>query len=485
MERLTGLDATFLHVQTPNIHMHTLKVAVVDDLPETGENTFERFREELGRRLHLLPPFRRRVVEVPLGFHHPVWIEDPNFDLDFHLRRAAVPEPCGHREMDDMVADIASHPLDHRHPLWEIWRLEGLADGGIAYVAKIHHSLADGVAAAHLLANVMSAHRGVAEPSSPAPDAWTPEPIPSGGRLLVDAFVAHIRQLVYLVPLIVRTLAGFARLIGHRLSGGVRAPMPFEGPSTSLNRSLTAARSFATTTVPLDAVRAAKSQLGVTMNDVVLAIVGGGIARYLEKRGEPPRRSLVASVPVAAPGADDPQRLTGNRLSNVFTSLCSDIDDPVARAHAVHDRMAAAKASHEKLGSSVMEQWAEYMPPRPYGWLMRLYSGLKLSTWHRPPANAIVSNVRGPAETLYIAGVKLRSLYSVGPVVEGIGVNVTAWSYAGDLSFTVIAGREAVPDAHELTDCIEGAIAELAAAVARDDAENAGGTLVMQSGRRR
>ncbi len=464
MQRLSGLDATFLHGETPSIHMHTLKVAVIEPLPGSGPDTFERFRDELAKRLHLLPPFRRRIVDVPLGFHHPVWIEDPDFDITYHLRSAAIPAPGGMREVDDVIADIASHSLDHRHPLWEVWRLEGLANGAMVYVAKIHHSVADGVAAAHLLANVMSAHNEAEDPS-PAVVPWHPEPVPSARTLLRDALKDHLRTLFKFVPLVWKTLMGLWRLVRHQLGGGTPAPHPFEGPSTSLNRGLTPARSFATADVPLAEVLAIKSALGVTLNDVVLAVVGGTLRRFLEQRGERPSRSLAATIPVATPGVDDDARLAGNRLSNLFTSLCTDIDDPVERVRAIHDKMAVAKANHERFGASIMLEWAEYVPPRPYSMMVRLYARTGLAAKHRPAANAVVSNVRGPSERLYVAGTRLRSLYSVGPIVEGIGINITAWSYADDLAFTVLASRESVPDAHGVTDCLRESLSELSRAV--------------------
>jgi diacylglycerol O-acyltransferase len=464
MERLSGLDATFLHGETPSIHMHTLKVAIIEPAPGAGPDTFDHFRDELAKRLHLLPPFRRRVVDIPLGFHHPVWIEDPHFDINYHVRGIAIPAPGGRRQMDEVIADIASHSLDHRHPLWEIWRLEGLAEGGIVYVAKIHHSVADGVAAAHLLANVMSAHNDADEPTS-STDPWRPEPIPSTKTLLVNALRDHLRTLAELLPLIWKTFRGIGRLLRHRLRGGAPAAQPFDGPRTSLNRGLTPARSFATLSVPVAEVRAIKSALGVTLNDVVLAIVGGALRRFLELRGEESPRSLVATIPVAAPGADEEKRLAGNRLSNLFTSLCTDIDDPLERVQTIHDKMVIAKDNHERLGGSIMLEWAEYVPPRPYSWMVRLYARTGLAAKHRPPANAVVSNVRGPGERLYIAGARLRNLYSVGPIVEGIGINVTAWSYADELAFTVLACREAVPQAHEVTECLRWSLSELTRAV--------------------
>jgi diacylglycerol O-acyltransferase len=459
MERLTGLDASFLYAETPSVHMHTIKVAILDPLPDAGENTFERFRAELGDRLHLLPRFRRRVVETPLRFHRAVWIEDPDFDLDFHLKHVAVPEPGGRDELNAVIADIASHPLHPGHPLWEIWRVDGLADGGTAYVAKIHHSLADGVASARLLANIMEF--GPDEPGTKPDAAWAPEPVPSKAHLLVDALKDHVRKFSRLPSLLFRTFQGLWRLIRRRLSGAPSPPMPYNGPVTRLNRRLSPARSFATVSVPLDEVRAIKRALSVTLNDVVLAIAAGALKRFLSHYGETPDRSLVAAVPIATGPADAPERLVGNRLSNVFTILHTDIEDPVERVRAINETMAVAKDANEQMGSDIMREWMEYVPPGLHSWFANLVSKLEFPARHRPPANAIVSNVRGPDRPLYIAGMKLRSLYSIGPVVDGIGINITAWSYSDDLAFTVLASRNSVTDAREVTKYITDSFQEL------------------------
>ena len=177
MERMTGLDASFLYNETPTLHMHTLKYTVLDVSSVPGGYDFERFQHELERRLHLLPPFRRRIVEVPGGVHHPVWIEDPDFDLGYHVRRIGVPPPGGREQMDAVIADIASWPLDRTKPLWEIWMLEGLEDGRVGFLAKIHHSVADGVAAAAMLANVMTPSADDVDPPPPL-KPWRAEPMP-------------------------------------------------------------------------------------------------------------------------------------------------------------------------------------------------------------------------------------------------------------------------------------------------------------------
>ncbi|MGH2793116.1 MAG: wax ester/triacylglycerol synthase domain-containing protein, partial [Actinomycetota bacterium] len=186
MERMTGLDAGFLYMETPTLHMHTLKIGVIDPVNVAGGYSFERFKEELSKRLHLLPPFRRRVVDLPRGIHHPMWIEDPNFDFDAHLKRATVPAPGGAREMDRLIGEIASTQLPRDRPLWELTALEGLEDGHVAFVAKIHHALADGVAAAALLANVLSVDPEPHDPP-PAERPWRPEQMPSRLTLVIDA----------------------------------------------------------------------------------------------------------------------------------------------------------------------------------------------------------------------------------------------------------------------------------------------------------
>src|SRR5438477_1627277 len=194
VERLSGLDASFLYNETPTLHMHTLKYTVLDVSSVPGGYDLERFRHELDRRLHLLPPFRRRIVEVPGRLHHPVWIEDPDFDLRSHVRRIGVPAPGGREQMDSVIADIASRPLDRTKPLWEIWMLEGLEGGRVGFLAKIHHSVADGVAAAAMLANVMATSADEVDPPPPA-HRWHPDAVPSRLRLLVVAVGDIVRNL--------------------------------------------------------------------------------------------------------------------------------------------------------------------------------------------------------------------------------------------------------------------------------------------------
>jgi WS/DGAT/MGAT family acyltransferase len=461
MERLSGLDASFLYNETPTLHMHTLKYSVLDVSTVPGGYDVDRIKHELQVRLHLLPPFRRRLVPVPGGLHHPVWIEDPAFDLDFHVRRIGVPPPGGGREMDEVIGEIASWPLDRNHPLWEIWVLEGLEGGRVGFLAKIHHSLADGVVAAELLANVMSVVPDDVEPAPPAVP-WRPEAVPPAWRLVVDALrdvVASTRRLPALVR---RTSGGLRAVARRRKEADVAPPRPIlDTPRTRFNGALTPHRVFATATLSLGEIKAVRKAFGVTVNDVVLALVGASLREWLGGHGGVPVKGLVAGVPVSTDAPDGERRLAGNRVSNMFTSLRTDIADPVERIEAIHQVTAAAKEFHNLLGADMLADWVEYTPPRPYAWFMRTYSRLRLADHHNPPINLVVSNVPGPRDPLYVAGARMEGIWSVGPVVEGVGLNVTVWSYMDRMHVGAIGCREHWPDIHAVTDGMADALAEL------------------------
>ncbi|HEX9236489.1 MAG TPA: wax ester/triacylglycerol synthase family O-acyltransferase [Actinomycetota bacterium] len=461
MERMTGVDAGFLYMETPTLHMHTLKIGVVDPSAVPGGYSYARFQEELAKRLHLLPPFRRRIVPVPLALHHPVWIEDPAFDLAYHVRRVGVPPPGGPGEMDELIGEIASHQLDRSRPLWQIWVLEGLQDGLVAFVAKIHHAAADGVAASALLANVMSTEPEPTEPQPPE-HRWRPEPIPGDWRLIADALRDLIREFRGLPPLVRRTVRG-ARAVGeYRKTAEVKPPRPIlDTVRASFNGSLTPHRVFSTASLPLDDFRAVKNAFGVTMNDVVLAVVAGSMRRYLDERGERLAKPLVAGIPVSTDAPDAVRRLGGNKVSNLFTSLCTNIDDPVERLHAIDRVTRAGKDVYNLLGADMMADWVQFTPPGPFAWFMRQYSKRGLAARHRPPINLVVSNVPGPSVPLYLAGAKLVALYSVGPVLESVGLNVTVWSYIDQMNFAAYACRERLPQVHRVTEGLADSLGEL------------------------
>jgi diacylglycerol O-acyltransferase len=465
MQRLTGLDAGYLYMETPTLHMHTLKISVLDPTTVPGGYNFDRFKEELGKRMPLLPPFRRRLVPIPFGLNHPLWIEDPDFDLDWHVHRVAAPSPGGQREFCELISDIASHQLDRRRPLWEIWVVEGLEDGRVGFVAKMHHSVADGVAAAALLANVLDTSPEADDLKAPR-DLWKPEAVPPKWRLILSALADLLVQFRTFPGLVRRTVAGMRDAAKVRKANPtVPAATPLNTPRTRFNGSLTPHRIFATTTVSLDEVKRVRKAFDVTVNDVVLAMCAGALLRYLDKHGDHLTKPLLAGVPVSTDGPTDTPRLAGNSVSNLFVSLRTDIDDPIDRLRAIHESATVAKEVFRAMGADMLADWSELTPPKPLTAFMRLYSRWRLADYHAPPQNAVISNVPGPTAPLYAAGAKLVELYSTGPILEGIGLNITVWSYLGTLYFGMISCRELMPDLWDLASLLPEALLELSAAI--------------------
>ena len=461
VERLPGVDAGFLYMETPTLHMHTLKIALVDVSTAPGGYSFARVQEELAARLHLLPPFRRRVVQVPLRLHHPVWVEDRDFDQSLHVRRQTIPAPGGMRELERLIGELAGTPLDRSRPLWEIHVCEGLADGRIAVVTKMHHAVADGSAANALLANIMDLVPD-AVPSLPA-QPWEGEPTPSRRDLLRDAAIAWFRQLAWLPALLLKTARSVRAVTAHKRQSTVPTPRPLlDTPRTSFNGHITARRSFATASLSLEDFKKVKTAHAVTLNDVVLAVVSGAMRTWMARHGEHPKASLVAGVPVST-DTGGVVRLVGNRVSNLFTSLHTDIDDPVERLLAIARTTAEAKVVQRTLGLDMLESWVQYTPPAPFTAFMRAYSALRAANLHPAPFNLVVSNVPGPPVPVHIAGARLDALFSVGPILQGIGLNITVWSYLERMSFSALTCPDTLPDVDVLMAGLEPALAELLA----------------------
>ena len=352
MQRLTGQDAYFLYQETPSVLMHTLKIAICAKPDEA--RTLEQTIRDIEAHLHLLPAFRRRVIPIPFGLHHPVYIEDPELDITFHVHRAAVPAPGGTGELNEVVAQIASHRLDRSRPLWELWLLEGLAEGRIAYVVKIHHAVADGVASAAFIGNVL-VHDPEAGPM-PAAQRWQPDPIPTKGQLVWGALRDHMRYLPRLFQLVKRSTQRVKAVKQRNESAAIVPPEPYGKSIIKMrfNGAVSEQRSFATATHSFELFRALKSALGGTVNDVLLAVTAGAIRQYLIEHDELPEVPLVAAVPVSADDKDSAtQRLFGNRVAYFHTALRTDLSDPVERFQATRQVTLAAKEGARAAGEGL------------------------------------------------------------------------------------------------------------------------------------
>jgi WS/DGAT/MGAT family acyltransferase len=463
MERLSGLDASFLYFETSAQHMHVSIVAVLDPAQMPGGYSFDKIQALIESRLHLLPPFRRRLVRVPFDLHHPIWIEDPEFDIIHHVRRVSCPAPGGPRELAAICGRINSTPLDRSRPLWEAWVIEGLADGRFAFMTKVHHSAVDGTSGAELLVHLFSVDRDgpVAVPAPSAP----PDPIPTEAAMVRYAVASRLRMPLEMAQLARRTIAAVTDVVRRRRSpeGRVGAT-PLTAPRTRFNGAITARRHVAFARVPLAQIKAVRKAAGVTVNDVVLALCAGTLRRYLQKHGELPAQPLIAVCPISV--RDAAPRKSSNRVSAMFTSLATDIAEPLERLRAIQRVTRGAKEEHNAIGADMLQNWAEFAAPTTFSLAARLYARMKLADRHRPVHNLVISNVPGPPFPLYLAGAELAAAYPMGPVFEGAGLNITVLSYMGSLDFGFQAAGNAVPDIWELAECVEPALRELVDAVA-------------------
>jgi diacylglycerol O-acyltransferase len=461
VHRLSGEDAGFLAMESPDQAMNTIAVGTfgAGDTPIALDD----LRRHIADRLDQLPSFRWRVVPVPLGLHHPVAVRDPEFDLDFHLRQVTL-DPG--ESLDDRFARLAERHLDRRHPLWQLTLVHGLPDGGQALILKYHHALADGVAALTTFSRVFSDAATDPIPGEALP--WRPEPLPTRFALVLGAVLDHLRSLLVLLALAARAKRGFEAVKARRASAATAVPdFQGEAPNSALNRAFTAPRAYARAALPLADVRAAKDAAGTTLNDVVLATVAGGLRGYLAERGELPARPLLASVPVSYEAHDAPVRQAGNRFWSFTTSLATDVDDPAERLRTISEVAAEAKGQLATLGEDVMPALLDHVPPfiadpGAKAMVARLRAA---GPDDLVDANVLVSNIRGPAERWHLLGREVVDLFIDGPPSNGVGLNVMLWSYGDRLLLGILAFADALEDPAALTRHLEQAFAELHTAV--------------------
>ncbi len=505
MSRLTGLDGAFLALESPTTHLHIMGAMVFDPTGVPGGLGFARIRALVAERVPLVPPFRMRMVEVPFGLQHPTLVDDPEFDLDYHVRRVSLPSPGGRTELTALVADLASRPLDRTRPLWEFHVVEGLEDGCIGLVPKVHHAIIDGVSGVEVLAAFVDlspdptpralvggsagrrTHRpgsrsgaasrggGAAEPSCSGDDGptdaggWTPPGLPGDLERIRASLGALPGQLDAVARTVVRTVQT-ARTLASRNSDveGTLPPAPFQAPQTSINGAISPHRRVAFADLPLTGIHRVAVVFGGTTNDIVLAATAGALRTFFAGRAEEPETSLVALVPVSV-RTEVEQGMLGNRVSAMLVSLATGVADPVARLGRIREGMSAAKAQSRTVGPDVYSAWAEAAFPAVATRLSRLVTNLRVFDHVAPLFNLVVSNVPGPDVPLYLAGARMTSLHPVGPIMEGVGVNVTVFSYLDSVHVGVQACWDLVPDVEVLARAMEEALAELVAEADRRD----------------
>ena len=462
MERLSGLDASFLYLETPAQLMHVCGVIVLDPSTMPDGYSYPAFRDELERRVRDVPEFTRKLRRVPMGIDHPIWVQDSHFDIDRHVHRLALPSPGGYAELVELTSHLAGLPLDRSAPLWEMWVIEGYEDDKVVVFSKMHHATVDGVSGSNLVSHLCSLEPD-ADPlavSEPQPAGYEPGRAELFGRGLLGALTRPLNAVKLVAPstqLITKTVG--------RARAGTAMAAPFSAPRTSFNGTITGHRAIALADMSLEDIREIKNATGTTVNDVVLAVAGGALRAYLDDRGELPSSSLLATVPVSV--REQSQRSGGaNKVSALFAKLGTDTEDPLERLRDMAERNKNAKDHHSAISADSLQDWAEFAAPRTFGLAVRAYAGLRLPELHPVVHNLVISNVPGPPVPLYFMGARIEALYPLGPVFHGAGLNVTVMSNHGRVHVGIIACRESMPDVEDLVRRFPAELARLKDAVA-------------------
>ena len=499
MKQLTGLDATFLFLETPSQFGHVASYSVYERPDAPDYEPLGAWRRQLDERLHRLEPLRRRLRTVPLGIDHPYWIDDPDFDLDFHVRHTAVAPPGSDRQLGALVARIIGRPLDRARPLWESYVIEGLPDDRFAILTKVHHATVDGASGVELLTLMLDQHRD-GDDLSPVDRAWTPERMPSDAAMLLRGLAGLVRKPARAAVLTARTVRELGRTTrnpvmvaaANQFRDGLRGPLgailnvgrsrdprveavgplpSLSPPRTPFNATITPHRRFAFRSVPLHTIKDIKRELGATVNDVVMAVCAGGLRTWLDHHDALPDGPLVAMVPVSVRTGEEAERWT-NRVSAIFASLPVDEPDPIERVRRVHEAMVDAKQLFDAVPGERLTDFAQFPPPAVFALAMRTVT--RLTGRYGMPVNLVISNVPGPREPLYAAGAKLLHYYPVSTIIDGQGLNVTVQSYLDTLDFGLVSCRELVPDLWDMVDAMVDEVSVLAKAAGVADVEATG-----------
>lgn len=449
MQRLSGLDASFLYLESSAQPMHVCSIIELDTSTAPGGYSFDRLRDALALRIKAIPAFREKLANSPLNLDHPVWVDDDKFNIDRHLHRIAVPAPGGRAELSEICGHIAERPLDRGRPLWEMWVIEGVAgtdchrDGRLAVMTKVHHAGVDGVTGANLMSQLCAT-----EADAPPPEAAEGVGGANGWQIAAGGLVRFAARPLHLANVVPDTVSSVLATV-RRAREGLAMARPFAAPGTVFNARITDRRNVAYAELELDDIKGVKNHFGVKVNDVVMALVSGVLRQYLTDRNELPDSSLVASVPVSVHGKSD--RPGRNQVSAMFSSLHTQITDPVERLKAIARANSVAKEHSSAIGASLLQDWSQFAAPAVFGIAMRIYSRTRF-TASMPVHNLVVSNVPGPQVPLYMLGCEVKSMYPLGPIFHGSGLNITAMSLQGKLDIGLVACPDLLPDLWEMAD---------------------------------
>jgi len=465
MEELSGLDASFLYLEAPNMPMHIGAVAIIE-----GSLKFEDFRQFVQSRLHTVPKLRQKLVSVPLDLDRPYWIDDPNFDLKQHVHRMVLPKPAGWEELRAIASQSFSRPLERDRPLWEFIFVEGLdalaqvPKGSVALISKVHHAAFDGKSGMDLMAMLYEA--------SPIPKDLAPyipkkaETMPSAVSLLAKS-ASHLITLPVKLPGLLwdSTKASLKAGFLKRSKGMSMPTLPFQAPKTRFNDTVDAQRIWNSALLDMSHVKTLRKAVpGATLNDVILAICAGGFRRYLLEKKELPTKPLVAMVPISTRTKEEKNAM-GNQVSAMYVQLATDLEDPIARLQKIHRNTVEGKRYQDAVDAKSLVEYAELIPFGLASVAAQLYTRTALAKHHSPLFNVVITNVPGPQIPVYMAGHKLIVNMGTAPIFDGVGIIITICSYNNIISISPTSSLNLMPDLDDFTQYLRESAKELEAAV--------------------
>ncbi len=465
MEQLTAQDASFLYMETSRTPMHIGAVSIYD--PATVEGGVQRFKSILSfieERLHLAKTFRQKLVDVPFNLDFPYWVEDKDFDLEFHMRHIRLPEPGDWRQLCIQVARLHSRPLDLSKPLWEFTVVEGLdaiewlPKGSYAIVSKIHHACIDGVSGSDIT-EVIHGLEAEPGPVPPPGEAWKGEDVPNPFELMMRAQMNNMMQPFKWAEVMARALPAGARFQQGLMQQKFKVNADI--PRTRFSGQVSSNKVFEGRNFPLAEVRAIKNAVpGATVNDVILTVCGGALRKYLSHHDEVPKKSMVAMAPISVRSQDGKGAL-GNQVAAMTVALGTDIEDPVTRLISVHDAAASSKEMTNAIGAKLMTDFGEFVPSTTAALAARMYTEMGLSRQMSTPFNCVVTNVPGPQFPLFSAGARLVTQFGLGPIFDGMGLIFPVFSYCGQITVSFNSCRDMIPDPEFFAECLEQSYDEL------------------------
>jgi diacylglycerol O-acyltransferase len=463
MQQVSGQDATFLYAESPTSPMHIATLTIVE-----GSIEFNDFKEIVASKLHLIPKFRKKLLNVPLNLDYPYWVDDPNFDIDLHINRLKLPDPANWKTLREMTSSIFSSPLDLRRPLWSIDFIEGLDEvsqvpkGSIAIVSKIHHVMIDGSSGVGIMSILFDKNEEdkSKKPSPPIP--YEPEPLPDEISLLIKSTYGFFKNPLKVPKLIGETAYSFLKVKMNSQLKVKKSSLKstYATPKTIFNESVSPKRTWGTAILSFDRINTLRKIMDVSVNDLILAICAGAIRRYLEEREKLPVQPLVANVPISIRVKGEEHQMN-NQISNMLVKIGTHIKNPIERLEFIYEQTSLGKSKHKAIGAKALSKMADAVPFGLANLAASLYSKYNIKEFHRPPFNVTITNVPGPQNPLYLKGHKVVGIFGLTPVLDGFGLIIAAFSYNGLVSITTTSDAKTMPDADKFSRYIRESANEL------------------------